>query len=106
MNRGICVETININLDIGGDTINPVLNIDGNVISSGCYYIGARHFQFEPGTYRLLDISNHGRQLLKQLNLVLTMGEECSQSTIQRIVSHYVQGLEAMVPTGLTKGLV
>ncbi|WP_299734179.1 ethanolamine ammonia-lyase reactivating factor EutA [uncultured Endozoicomonas sp.] len=86
-----------INLDIGGGTTNPALGIDGNVLSSGSYYIGARHFQFEPGTYRLLEISNHGEQLLKQLNLVLRPGEECSPESIERIVSYYVQGLEAIV---------
>ncbi|WP_066017038.1 ethanolamine ammonia-lyase reactivating factor EutA [Endozoicomonas atrinae] len=86
-----------INLDIGGGTTNPALGIDGNITESGCYYIGARHFQFEPGTYRLLEVSNHGQQLLVQLGLQLTIGEECSQNSIDKIVSFYVQGLEAMV---------
>lgn len=90
-------ETPIINLDIGGGTTNPALGIDGNVIESGCYYIGARHFQFERGTYRLLEISNHGQQLLDRLNLQLTIDEECYQDTIDQIISHYIQGLESMV---------
>lgn len=90
-------DTPIINLDIGGGTTNPALGIDGNVIESGCYYIGARHFQFEPGTYRLLEISNHGQQLLDQLKVQLTVGKECSKDNIDQIIGHYIQGLEAMV---------
>ncbi|WBA84319.1 ethanolamine ammonia-lyase reactivating factor EutA [Endozoicomonas sp. GU-1] len=86
-----------INLDIGGGTTNPALGIDGNVIESGCYYIGARHFQFAPGTYRLLEVSNHGQQLLEQLNLQLSIGDECSQNNIDQIVRYYIRALEAMV---------
>ncbi len=43
-----------INLDIGGGTTNPALGLNGNVLGTGCYFIGARHFQFVPGTYKLV----------------------------------------------------
>ncbi len=33
-----------INLDIGGGTTNPALGLNGNVLATGCYFIGARHF--------------------------------------------------------------
>ena len=90
-------QTPFINLDIGGGTTNPAWGIDGHVLALGSYYIGARHLQFEPGSYRLTGLSSHGQQLLNRLNLPLTIGDECTRAQIQRLISHYVLALEAIV---------
>ncbi len=56
-----------LNLDIGGGTTNAAWGLEGNVLASGCHFIGARHLQFEPGSYRLSGMSEFGRALLDHL---------------------------------------
>ncbi|WP_422463102.1 MULTISPECIES: hypothetical protein [unclassified Endozoicomonas] len=93
----LCTEAINNCLEqwLEESGIDCDQLFSGGVIITGL--IGARHFQFEPGTYRLLEVSNHGQQLLEQLNLQLTIGDECSQNDIDQIVRYYIRALEAMV---------
>ena len=38
-----------LNLDIGGGTTNLALGLDGQVLATGCLFVGARHFEFVPG---------------------------------------------------------
>ena len=47
-------ETAFVNLDIGGGTTNVALGINGEVLSAGSFWIGARHLQFHAGTYRIV----------------------------------------------------
>lgn len=90
-------ETVFINIDIGGGTTNPALGINGNVISTGCFFVGARHLQFEPGTYRLIGISFYGRQLLNYLEIDKTIGDSLDSLEIDTILDFYVSALEAVV---------
>lgn len=94
-------ETPFINLDIGGGTTNPAFGINGNVIHTGCYFIGARHFRFTPGTYRLEGISPYGRSILKDLAIPGRTGDTLHPSETDAIVEFYVSALEAIV-TGNT----
>jgi len=86
-----------INLDIGGGTTNPAFGINGNVIHTGCYFIGARHFQFTPGTYRLRGISPYGRSILKDLVIFKKIGDTFSESETEAILEFYISALEAIV---------
>ena len=85
-----------LNLDIGGGTTNPALGCDGNVIATGCHFIGARHLRFEPGTYRLAGTSEFGRAVLDDLNIDCKPGEDVPPAAIDRVVTYYVRGLEAL----------
>jgi ethanolamine utilization protein EutA len=86
-----------INLDIGGGTTNPAFGINGNVTHTGCYFIGARHFRFTPGTYRLKGMSPYGRLLLKDLAISKNIGDILSSFETDAILGFYVSALEAMV---------
>src|SRR5262249_3222755 len=46
-----------LNLDIGGGTTNLALGQAGEVLGTGCLFVGARHVQVEPGTYRVARLS-------------------------------------------------
>ena len=90
-------ETPFINLDIGGGTTNPAMGINGNVLHTGCYFIGARHFRFTPGTYRLKAISSYGRSILKDLAIFKKTGDTFSESETDAVLGFYVSALEAIV---------
>ncbi|WP_419175833.1 ethanolamine ammonia-lyase reactivating factor EutA [Desulfosediminicola sp.] len=86
-----------INLDIGGGTTNPALGVNGNVLAAGCYFIGARHFQFEPGTYRLTSISTYGCVLLDHLGISRKVGDDLKIPERDAILEFYRMMLEAIV---------
>jgi len=86
-----------INLDIGGGTTNPALGVNGNVVSTGCYFIGARHFQFEPGTYKLISISAYGQILLNHFGINKNSGDTLSEDDRNAILGFYVELLESIV---------
>lgn len=86
-----------INLDIGGGTTNPAVGINGNVLATGCYFIGARHFQFKPGSYKLTTISTYGQILLDNLAIDKTIGESLSTKERDAILDFYVGMLESIV---------
>jgi ethanolamine utilization protein EutA len=86
-----------INLDIGGGTTNAALGMNGSVLGTGCYFIGARHFQFEPGTYRLTSISGHGQILMDQLGIPRKTGDLLELTERNAILDFYVDMLEAIV---------
>jgi ethanolamine utilization protein EutA len=86
-----------LNLDIGGGTTNPALGRGGDVLATGCHYIGARHFQVRPGTYRLTSISQHGRALLQALGLHRDVGDVLDEPVLAAILDWYVAALEAVV---------
>lgn len=90
-------ETPFINLDIGGGTTNPALGINGGVTRTGCYFIGARHFQFKPGTYRLAAVSHYGRSLLAHFSISKDVGDTLTAPEIDAILDFYINALEAMV---------
>ncbi|MDO6459622.1 ethanolamine ammonia-lyase reactivating factor EutA [Granulosicoccaceae sp. 1_MG-2023] len=86
-----------LNLDIGGGTTNPALGRDGQVLSSGCYDIGARHLRFVPGSYRLSGLSPQGKRLLLQLGLPARCGDTLSHDAVAQVTAVYVRALEALV---------
>lgn len=90
-------QTPFINLDIGGGTTNPAWGLNGSVTRTGCYFIGARHFQFRPGTYRIENMSSYGRSLLAHFLISKDIGDTLTPSDTNAILEFYVNAIEAMV---------
>ncbi|HEY3301273.1 MAG TPA: ethanolamine ammonia-lyase reactivating factor EutA [Methylophilaceae bacterium] len=85
-----------LNFDIGGGTTNVALGVNGDVLSTGCYFIGARHLQFKSGTYQILKLSDYALVLLKSLNIHKVVGETLDQVEREKILQFYIQALEAI----------
>ena len=85
-----------LNLDIGGGTTNAALGENGNVLSTGCHFIGARHIQFVPGGYQLSGVSSYGKALLDHFGIQKTIGDVLNKIEITQIMTFYVQALEAI----------
>lgn len=85
-----------LNLDIGGGTTNAALGLAGNVLACGCHFIGARHLQFEPGSYRLNDLSSFGEHLLRALGIDERLGSELDRRQVDAVLDWYIQALLAI----------
>lgn len=85
-----------INMDIGGGTTNPAYGVNGAVLHTGCHFIGARHFCFQPGTFRLTGVSNYGRNLLRHLGIRRDVGDHIDPSEKDAILDFYITALEAI----------
>ena len=85
-----------LNLDIGGGTTNAALGENGNVLSTGCHFIGARHVQFVPGGYQLSGVSSYGKALLDYFGIQKTIGDTLDKIEITQIMTFYVQALGAI----------
>ena len=46
-------------------TTNLALGRAGEVLHTGCLFVGARHIQVTPGTYRIVKLSSYARALLE-----------------------------------------
>jgi ethanolamine utilization protein EutA len=95
-----------LNFDIGGGTTNIALRnialgVNGDVLQTGCYFIGARHFQFAAGSYQLTVISPYGAALLEYLNIKKQIGDTLNAAEVEKIISFYINALEA-IATGNT----
>ncbi|SEM95342.1 ethanolamine utilization protein EutA [Pseudomonas sp. ok272] len=86
-----------LNLDIGGGTTNAALGLAGNVLASGCHFIGARHFQCVPGSYQLCAISPFGQVLLDELDIPVRLGDTLETDQRDAIIGWYIAALEAIV---------
>ena len=94
-----------VNLDIGGGTTNLALGSNRTVLSAGSLWIGARHFQFIPGSYQMLTLSNYGRNLLKLLQIPKAKGDCLELAEVQQIIGFYVSTLECAI-TGKENGKI
>jgi ethanolamine utilization protein EutA len=82
-----------LNLDIGGGTTNIALGKAGEVLRTGCLFVGARHVQVVPGSYRIVNLSRYARALLEGGRT----GDCLSEAEVQGILDFYVGLLEAVV---------
>ena len=89
-----------INLDIGGGTTNPALGRAGEVQVTGCAFIGARHWQFEPGSARLLAVTPQGQDIMQGLGMSHRLGDTLSETDVARLCAVLVESLEALVTGG------
>jgi ethanolamine utilization protein EutA len=90
-------QTPILNLDVGGGTTNLALGVDGQVIATGCLFVGARHFQFASGTYQLTGVSPYAMALLEHLHIGHGIGDTLSSVEIDSILDFYVRLIEAAV---------
>lgn len=86
-----------LNLDIGGGTTNIARGLAGEVTHTGSYYIGARHIQFTPGSFRLRTISSVGKALCARLGIEAALGEILGEDARRSLVDAYVGALESLV---------
>ncbi len=90
-------ETSILNLDIGGGTTNSAIGINGNVHTTASHYIGARHFQFVPGSYQLVAVSQYALALLHAFEIKKGVGDTLTANECKHIMEFYIQALEAIV---------
>src|SRR5947207_1699909 len=69
----------------------------GEVKSCGCYYVGARHIQVDPGTYRMRSMSQFARAALADLNIDAEIDIEFAEYDLAKLLDYYVGILEAAV---------
>lgn len=93
-----------INLDIGGGTTNLALGRNGEVLATGHALIGARHFEVEPGTYRLRRLSSEAKLVLRCLGIGKREGDTLEASEVARVVDTYVGVLEAAITASRVQG--
>jgi len=86
-----------INLDIGGGTTNVAAGRGEEVFSTGCYFVGARHVEVEPGSYRIKRLSTYGRALLDHLRIAKSEGEILTDHEVLAVIDWYATLLEAVV---------
>jgi len=86
-----------LNFDIGGGTTNVALGWQGDVLATGCYFIGARHFQFVPGSYQLTTMSDYGVALLEELGIEKRAGDTLNAMECEQVMLYYCRALEAIV---------
>jgi ethanolamine utilization protein EutA len=84
-----------LNLDIGGGTTNLALGRAGEVLRTGALFVGARHFQVEEGTYRIVERSEHARCLADHLGIQKGPGDTLDPSEVDAIVDFSARLLEA-----------
>jgi ethanolamine utilization protein EutA len=90
-------ETPILNLDIGGGTTNLALGQAGEVTRTSALFVGARHFQVEPGTHRLVRLSEHAAELLARLRIAKGPGDSLAEAEIAAVLDDQVSRLEAAV---------
>jgi ethanolamine utilization protein EutA len=84
-----------LNLDIGGGTTNLALGQAGEVLRTGCLFVGARHVQVVPGSYRIVRLSQYARELLSELGIRKDVDQELSEAEVEGIISYDLGLLEA-----------
>ncbi len=86
-----------LNLDIGGGTTNLGLGQAGEVLRTGCLFVGARHVQVKPGTYRLLRLSRYAAALFAHLGIDRRIGDELAEAEVDAILTYYLDLLQAAI---------
>ena len=86
-----------VNLDIGGGTTNLALGLAGNVLRTGCLYVGARHIEVIPGSYRIRRLSRYAQELLAELRVAKGVGDCLTELEVNAILTFYVTLLTATI---------
>jgi ethanolamine utilization protein EutA len=90
-------ERMVLNLDIGGGTTNIALGMNGEVLRTGCLFVGARHVQVVPGTYQIVKLSSFARRLLDHLRIMKGPGDCLADREVKAIVDFDLRLIEAAV---------
>ncbi len=86
-----------LNLDVGGGTTNLALGKGGEVFRTGCLFVGARHVQVVPGTYRIVKISPYAQALFDHLGIRKGPGNALEEAERDAVLDFYIGLLEAEV---------
>jgi ethanolamine utilization protein EutA len=84
-----------LNLDVGGGTTNLAVGVNGEVLRTGCLFVGARHVQVVPGSYRMVKLSRYAQALLEHLGVVKGPGNTLTDGEVQGILDFYLGVLES-----------
>jgi ethanolamine utilization protein EutA len=84
-----------VNLDIGGGTTNMALGKNGEVVRTGSLFIGARHVQVVPGTYRITKLSHCAQRLFEHLDITRKPGDSLKEAEVAAILDFYLDLLES-----------
>ncbi|WP_263322357.1 ethanolamine ammonia-lyase reactivating factor EutA [Endozoicomonas sp. Mp262] len=90
-------NSIVINLDIGGGTTNIAAYDVGEVLDTTCLDIGGRLIKFENGGTEVTYISDKWQEITRRMGIPISVGDQLSFSTINRIVNRMVEILEEVV---------
>lgn len=90
-------ETWFVNLDVGGGTTNLALGCGGEVVRTGCLFVGARHVQVEPGSYQIVKVSRFAQAIFNHLGICRTVGEELGEGEREKVLDFYVHLLQAAI---------
>ncbi len=85
-----------LNLDIGGGTTNAALGLAGDVLATGCLFVGARHVQVRPGTYEIVRLSSYARTLFEHLGIAKSSGAILTDREVAAILDMQMRWLEAL----------
>jgi ethanolamine utilization protein EutA len=85
-----------LNLDVGGGTTNLALGKAGEVIRTGCLFVGARHVQVAPGTYRIVRLSRYATALLDHLGIHKSAGDCLDPAEVDAVLDFYLGLLESV----------
>ena len=67
----------------------------------GSLFVGARHVQFVPGTYRIVKISTYAQRLFEHLGIIAGPGQSLPAAQVEAILDFYIELLEAVeIPLG------
>lgn len=91
-----------VNLDIGGGTTNIALGINGDVIRTGSLFVGARHVEVVPGTYRITKLSRCAQALCDHLGITRKPGDSLDEAEVSVILDFYLDLIESAL-AGRTK---
>ncbi|HEV8068291.1 MAG TPA: ethanolamine ammonia-lyase reactivating factor EutA [Planctomycetaceae bacterium] len=84
-----------INLDIGGGTTNIAVGRSGEVLRTGSLFVGARHIEVEPGTYRIVKLSRYARAMLDDLAIAVGPGDRLTSPQLDAILDWQMELLES-----------
>jgi ethanolamine utilization protein EutA len=86
-----------LNVDVGGGTTNLALGRAGEVLRTGCLFVGARHVRVTPGTYRILQLSLYARALFDHIGIRKGPGDILEEGETAAVLDFYLALLEAAV---------
>ncbi len=86
-----------LNLDIGGGTTNLALGQAGEVRRTGSLFVGARHIQVQPGTYRIVKLSPYARALLDHRGIAKRAGDALNPTEVNAVLDFYLALLRGVV---------
>lgn len=89
-----------LNVDIGGGTTNLALGQAGDVKRTGCLFVGARHIEVVAGSYRIVRISPHARQVLDHLGIEKTAGGTLAREEVAQVIDFFLSLLLAAIGRG------